>query len=268
MSDGDYVLGTRDDEIERLGRQHQVWRPRMLEGFQRAGIGPGAKVLDVGAGPGFATLDLAEIVGPNGRVVALERSAHFIAALRLQAEARGFDWVEAIAKDVALEPFDVEGADASWCRWLLSFVSEPAAVVRHIASALRAGGLAIFHEYIDYSTWRLLPPHPLHEKFRDAVIASWRDTGGEPDIALWLPDLLTAAGMEIVSTKVMADVISPRDFAWQWPRSFMATGAKRLAELAYLSAKEASDVAALLDRLPSGARMLTPAVAEIVALKR
>jgi tRNA(1-methyladenosine) methyltransferase and related methyltransferases len=37
----------------------------------------GKRVLDVGAGPGYAAIDLAEIVGPTGEVVALERSQNF-----------------------------------------------------------------------------------------------------------------------------------------------------------------------------------------------
>jgi ubiquinone/menaquinone biosynthesis C-methylase UbiE len=54
MSDRDYVLGTEAEEIARLGLQHRVWRARMLDGWARAGIGPGMNAIDVGAGPGFA----------------------------------------------------------------------------------------------------------------------------------------------------------------------------------------------------------------------
>ena len=57
--DGDYLLGTHDDEIARLALQHRVWRPRVLDAWRRAGIGPGDRVIDIGAGPGFASLDLA-----------------------------------------------------------------------------------------------------------------------------------------------------------------------------------------------------------------
>ena len=63
----DYVLGTHDEEIARLGLQHRVWRPRVLDAWRRAGFTLGQTILDVGCGPGHATLDLAEIVGPRGR---------------------------------------------------------------------------------------------------------------------------------------------------------------------------------------------------------
>jgi hypothetical protein len=36
--DRDYVLCTHDEEIARLGLQHAVWRPRVLDAWRRAGI--------------------------------------------------------------------------------------------------------------------------------------------------------------------------------------------------------------------------------------
>ena len=84
----DYVLGTHEEEVERLGLQHRVWQPHVLACWQRAGITVGKRVLDVGAGPGYATADLAEIVGPTGEVVAVERSSNFVEALRERVKQR------------------------------------------------------------------------------------------------------------------------------------------------------------------------------------
>src|SRR5947207_15968846 len=89
MSEKDYVLGTHDEELLRLGLQHRVWRPMVLDCWQRAGITTGKTVLDLGAGPGYAALDLAEIVGPSGEVVALERSGNFVQAMRESFRGRG-----------------------------------------------------------------------------------------------------------------------------------------------------------------------------------
>ena len=68
-AENDYVLGTNDEELDRLGLQHRVWRPVVTECWQRVGITHGWRVIDVGAGPGYATADLAEIVGPTGSVL-------------------------------------------------------------------------------------------------------------------------------------------------------------------------------------------------------
>lgn len=267
MSEGDYVLGTQADEVERLGLQHNVWRRHVLDGWTTAGIAPGMTVIDVGAGPGFAATDLAEIVGPQGRVIALERSPNFLASLQNRAGRLGLTNVDARSHDVSERSFGDGVADASWCRWLLSFVADPAATVRHIAQALKPGGVAIFHEYADYGAWRTMPPNPDVERFRDLVIRSWRDSGGEPDIALVLPDLLKAAGMEIVAARPLVEIVRPSDFTWRWPAAFMAVNAARLHELGYADAEEAQRLARALDDCPDDTLMITPLVAEIIARK-
>jgi SAM-dependent methyltransferase len=261
--DGDYVLGTAGDEIERLGLQHRVWRARVLDAWARAGIVAGQTVVNVGAGPGWASADLAEIVGPAGRVVALERSESFLEALR----ARGLGNVEVRAQDVCAAPFGDAVADAAWCRWVLSFVEAPERTVGHIAAALKPGGVAVFHEYADYGAWQMMPPDADLDAFRSAVMRSWRDAGGEPDVALRLPEWLAAAGLELVEIRPLIEIVGPGDFTWQWPAAFMAVNARRLAGLGYCSEAEADRWATVLDRAPAHARMVTPLVAEVIARK-
>src|SRR5213596_3881143 len=103
--DRDYVLGTHDEELSRLGLQHRVWRPVVLDCWQRAGITVGKRVLDVGAGPGYAAIDLAEIVGPTGEVVALERSENFIRAMESTCRARWFANVKIHEIDLMKDEF-------------------------------------------------------------------------------------------------------------------------------------------------------------------
>ena len=267
MTNNDYVLGTDADEIERLGLQHRVWRDLMLTGWQRAGLCAGMSVIDVGAGPGFATADLAHLVGSEGRVIALERSARFIGSLTARIGAQGLGNVEARVHDVGL-PFGVPANDAAWCRWVLSFVADPAATVGHIAAALKPGGIAIFHEYADYATWRAMPPSPDLERFCELVMRSWRDSGGEPDIALELPQMLDRAGFDVVSARPLIAIIDRTNDMWHWPAGFVAVNSKRLAALGYVTPSEAERLATTINRLAPGARMITPLVAELIVRKR
>src|SRR5437868_528799 len=103
--DRDYVLGTHDQEMSRLGLQHEVWRAVVLECWKRAGITTGHRVLDVGAGPGYATVDLADIVGPSGEVIALERSGNFVSALRQTASDRGLTNIKIYELDLMTGDF-------------------------------------------------------------------------------------------------------------------------------------------------------------------
>src|SRR5438874_3194500 len=175
LSEKDYVLGTHDEELLRLGLQHRVWRPVVLDCWQRAGITIGKRILDLGAGPGYAALDLAEIVGPSGEVVALERSDKFVAAMRESFRRRGLSNAKIYELDLMTGDLPKGNYDFSWCRWVLSFVSDQALLIKKLGGVMPKGGISIFHEYAHYKTWRFLPPIPSQEKFRGHVIATWRE---------------------------------------------------------------------------------------------
>src|SRR5438128_6442226 len=133
-SDRDYVLGTHDEELARLGLQHRVWRPVVLDCWQRAGITVGKRVLDVGAGPGYATVDLAEIVGPTGEVVALERSSNFVHALSESVRTRSLTNVRVRELDLMTDDLPNGQFDFSWCRWVIAFVADPGVVINKLAA--------------------------------------------------------------------------------------------------------------------------------------
>jgi SAM-dependent methyltransferase len=265
----DYVLGTHEDELERLGVQHRAWRSVVLDCWQKTGITAGSKVLDVGAGPGYATVDLAEIVGHTGEVVAVERSTNFVNAIKNTAHTRALRNIEVHELDLMNDDLPGGPFDFSWCRWVLCFVSDPDLVVKKIARVIRPGGRAIFHEYGHYTTWQFLPYRPNLEEFRNHVVAAWRDSGGEPDAGLQLPTWLKNNGLEVRSIVPRIYCIRPSDYMWQWPAQFVLIHLLRLQELGRIDAAFAenvrSDLAAAEREKPSF--MITPLVLEIVAEK-
>ncbi len=267
MSEKDYVLGTHDEEIARLGLQHRVWRPTVLECWQRAGIGRGHRVIDVGAGPGFATLDLAEIVGPTGAIFAAERSDRFLAFATRACAGHGFANVRFRDMDLMTEPLGVTGFDAAWCRWVACFVSSPAMLVRRVAGALRPGGVAVFHEYCNYGTFNFTPRHAALERFAQEVMASWRAAGGEPNIGLELPVLLPAAGLKVRQVRHHIFAVTRKDEFWQWPASFIGINLNRLQELGRVSAGWAGEVRQAFAVAQADERTIftTPLVLEVIA---
>jgi len=269
MADRDYVLGTHDDEIYRLGFQHRVWRPRALDAWTRARIGDGNTVIDFGAGPGFATMDLAEIVGPTGKVYALERSRRFLDTLEAQAKARGMLQVHAFEVDFATDALPVANADAAWVRWVLAFLPEPRPALQKLVDALRPGGALVIHEYIDYQTWRLSPQAPNFERFVDEVVANWRASGGEPDIGRNLPAWLIDMGLKLESFRPYVDIVSKDDNVWRWPIGFFEIHIDRLLELGRITVQIAQDMRDEFARVSQqpGTLMVTPTVIEIVARK-
>jgi len=270
VSTKDYVLGTHDDEIERLGLQHRAWRQRVLDAWRSAGIGPGQTVLDVGCGPGYASLDLAELVGPSGRVVAIDKSERFLRALDAACRERRINNITAHLADLDAGEFPDGIADRAWGRWVFAFVKNPRAVLARIAAALAPDGVIVLHEYFDYSTWRAAPRCSALEEFVSAVMASWRDNAGEPDIALWLPLWLEELGFELRGARPIIDVVERNHLSWTWLATFVEVGRRRLVDLGYLPPSRAESIWQAFTTLQAtpGARMITPGVLEIVAARR
>ena len=266
----DYVLGTHNSEIERLGLQHRLWRQRVLDCWLRAQVRAGSRVADIGAGPGFATLDLAELVGANGRVYAVERSARFVSYLRATMQERRIGNITTVEADLEAGELPFHDLDAAWCRWVLCFLRRPEAVIARMARSLRSGGWAIFHEYVNYRSWRAAPPLASLDQFVAAVIGSWQDEGGEPDIGLHLPVMLARAGLTIVSADPLSYFVGPEDPLWAWPAAYIKTGPARLVELGKMTPDEAERLR--IDFMEFGAksdaRVLTPTVLEVLAVKK
>ena len=268
--DKDYLLGTHDEELTRLALQHRVWRPRALDAWRRAGFTVGQKLIDIGCGPGYASLDLAEIVGPSGRIVAIDRSRRFLDSLEAARRARELDNIETHELDLDEAELPRIGADGAWGRWVFAFVRRPRELLARVAGTLRPGATLALHEYFDYSTWRVAPRSAEHEEFVSVVMESWRASGGEPDVGLELPVWLREHGFEVKALRPIVEVITASDFMWQWPKAFIDVGLRRMVDLGRLSpdrARAVTEAFAAIEANPD-AIMFTPAVLEIIAVRR
>jgi len=159
--------------------------------------------------------------------------------------------------------------DFSWCRWVLSFVSDQTLLIKKLGDVMPKAGISIFHEYAHYGTWRFLPPIPSQEKFRGHVIATWRESGGEPDGAADLPVLLSQNGFIIRSATPHIFCVRPTNYMWQWPVTFIEVYLPRLVEMGRIDQAFADKVRADLAGAGENrnALMITPLVVEIVAEK-
>jgi SAM-dependent methyltransferase len=104
-----------------------------------AKIGPGAHVLDVAAGAGDQTLDIARRIGPAGRVMATDLSPRCIALAKSMLEVAGVANASFLVADG--ERLDLEPRfDAVVCRLGLMFYADPLQGLKRMHAALKPDG--------------------------------------------------------------------------------------------------------------------------------
>jgi SAM-dependent methyltransferase len=108
--------------------------------LSEARLRPGARVLDLAAGAGDQTKDIALAVGPTGDVLATDISPKILDFARGRIEAAGLANVRFAVAD-AQQPVHAEAPfDAVTCRLGLMFCMNPATALAAAFKALRPGG--------------------------------------------------------------------------------------------------------------------------------
>jgi ubiquinone/menaquinone biosynthesis C-methylase UbiE len=102
---------------------------------------------DLGAGSGVFTHALAALIGPAGRVIAVDRDAAGLASIR--ASTARFNDVAAIETRVAdvSQPMELPPLDGVVMANVLHFIADAQEALRRIVAHLRPGGRLVLIEY-------------------------------------------------------------------------------------------------------------------------
>lgn len=165
-----------------INLRNDVYRRPLATALDRLGLREGWRCADVGAGGGDVTVALAEVVGRDGRVYAVDSDPH--ARDEVARVASSHAQVVAItqAGEDLLLP---EPVDLVFCRFLLMHVRDPMVVLRRMGDAARPGGWVVAQEPVT-SAGRV-----------DGRPLSMPDAR-HPDVGALLPALTRQAGLETV----------------------------------------------------------------------
>lgn len=186
-----YGVGARWYDV--LSGERWVYGAGREAGIRLLDLHPGDVVIDLGCGTGLNFAGLVAAVGPTGRVIGIDRSAHMLAVARRRVSAAGWDAVVTLlATDAAtVDPREIlaatggRGADAVFSTYALSVIPQRDEAWRRACAAVRPGGRAgIVDMQRPRGRWRLLEPlallacatggadidaHPWHLLERDAA---------------------------------------------------------------------------------------------------
>ncbi len=181
-----------------------------------AGVQPGYRVLDVGAGPGALTARLVERVGA-ANVRALDPAPPFVAALRERCP--GVEVLQGAAESIPV----ADGAvDAALAQLVVHFMTDPVAGLREMARVTVPGGV------VAVSVWDVSGGRAPMSHFLRAV----RGTGaGAPETPGQqgtrqgqLPEVATAAGLRAVESGELTVEVHYDTFEEWWEPYTLGVG--------------------------------------------
>jgi ubiquinone/menaquinone biosynthesis C-methylase UbiE len=107
---------------------------------------PGERVLEIGPGTGYYTLDLAEWVGDGGRVEIFDLQQEFLDHVGRRAAERGLGNVVPTQGDATGLPYEEDSVDAVVLTAVLGEIPDPVAALREINRVLKPGGRLVVGE--------------------------------------------------------------------------------------------------------------------------
>ena len=135
--------------------------------LDRAGLRPGETVLELGPGPGAFTVDAAQRVGPEGRLIAVDIQPGMIAQVDARVKAAGMTNVETYVASAYELPLPDASVDRAFLITVLPEIPDPVRALRELHRVLKPGGIgSTTEEFLD-------PDYP-----RRATTIAWARAAG------------------------------------------------------------------------------------------
>ncbi|MEG6508201.1 methyltransferase domain-containing protein [Methyloligella sp. 2.7D] len=190
-----YVHARDMAEYERLRKQARVWEAATRQVLGQAGLMPGMRCLDVGAGPGAVMQIMAEGAGPKGTVTGLEIDGALAGQALERLQRSNGSQYRMITGDInALSDLDGAPFDLSFCRLFLMHMADPVAVLKKMAGWTKPGGVVVAQEF-DFISLSVTPACPAMDEFLRVFEGVFEAHGRSRTAGRDLPAQFEAAGI-------------------------------------------------------------------------
>ena len=243
-----YPIGHTRRERKRLMEQSRVFGTFTKQVLLDAGVTKGMRVLDVGCGVGDVSFLCAELVGPKGEVVGVDRDPAVVEVAQERARAA---WVGHVTfQEGDLLALDTDAPfDAVVGRFVLMCEADPVAALQAVMRHLRPNGIAAFQEGDFTFTPMAVPPTALYKQIIDWIWRAGRQTGAEMQMGFKLYQTYVAAGLPAPRLRMDTLVGGGPDFeGYQYLAGLVSSLLPVMEQFGIVMAAEV-DIDTLADRL-------------------
>jgi ubiquinone/menaquinone biosynthesis C-methylase UbiE len=166
-----------------MGYQHADWltrderekEERSSEMLKQLNVKPGQTVCDFGCGNGFHTLKLAKLVGPTGKVLAVDIQQEMLDMLQARAKRQGIENIESVLAEVH-DPKLPEGkVDLILLVDVYHELSHPEPILSSMLRSLSKEGRIALVEFRAEDPD--VPIRPLHKMSKDQILKEFPANG-------------------------------------------------------------------------------------------
>jgi SAM-dependent methyltransferase len=230
---GGYALALDPAEVARYRLMAEQARAAEADLWRMAGVRPGARVADVGCGPGALLPLLAAEVGPDGEVVGVDGDAAAVAAATAYVAAT--ERITVRAAPAAATGLPTGAFDTVMVRHVLAHNGgREQAIVDHLATLLRPGGCLYLVDV--YGRGMATEPDlpvlaEIGERYHDFHALRGNDLRSGLHLGRWV----RASGLELVDFRGTYQIVQfppgLRPPAWAARDAMLAAGVVTAADL-------------------------------------
>ncbi len=192
---GEYIFGYTDKELLRLELQAELFEKESKRTLELAGIKKGMKCIDIGCGIGYTSIILAELVGSDGDVTAIDISPEPLAIAKRNAERRGIKNIEFVLNDIN-DPTYLEDNtyDLVYSRFLFTHLEDPVRALNNMVRITKPHGVVVAEDF-NHEIRITYPYNKYLESLRLMLITLLKANGSRSEVSGMLYNYFMKAGL-------------------------------------------------------------------------
>ena len=224
--------------------------------------------MDAGCGPGFASFELAELVGDEGRMTSFDGQENYLAYLDSQIKKRSISNIAIQNGDLLETGFPGNHFDFIFTRMVLIYISNLKKVLGEFERILKPGGMLLISDFYSYN-FTVNRDSPSLDNIISLVLLDFQERSADLEIGRKITRLLKPMELEIEDMKTESRVAFSDNVAWKWPEGILRNYLPDMLQRKKVSQKQVEDFWREWEQLSSDpfSCLVTPTFVNILARK-